>query len=478
MTVLNITYENAEKADVAQIEGAHTDHFLADESKHEEGVVGTHDAVFGTQQEGGPNYRSVGWIQTMIIMTKTQISLGVLGIPSTFNTLGLVPGIIALTSITILTGWSNYMIGKFKLRHPEMYGLDSAGFMMFGKPGREAMLIILQLYYLITVGSAFIGISTCLNALSEHGACTAVFIAVAAIVGFLTSSVRTMSKIGMVAWIGLICIMVSLITLAISLSQQRPVLAPQTGPWESDWKAIGSPSFTEVATAISSIIFSLSSPPYFCSILAEMREPKDYTKAMICSQSIVYSLYLIIGVIVYYYAGSLVTSPALGTAGPLMKKICYGIALPGLLVSTMIICHVPAKIVFVRILRNSKHLSANTVIHWATWLSCTLGTCIIGYIIASTVPSFGTIIGLIGALFGTFITLQIFGAMWLFDNRPGSTVSRKRWIAGACWAIFIIVVGFFFQIAGTYGSIVEIKALYHVTKQGAWSCKDNSGLIR
>lgn len=93
-------------------------------------------------------------------------------------------------------------------------------------------------------------------------------------------------------------------------------------------------------TAVSSIIFSLSSPPYFFSLIAEMRNPEEYTKAMICSQSIVFSVYTIIGVLVYYYAGSYVTSPALGSAGPLMKKVCYGMALPGLLVSTAILCHV------------------------------------------------------------------------------------------------------------------------------------------
>lgn len=78
-------------------------------------------------------------------MTKTQISLGVLSIPSAFNSLGLVPGIITLLSITLLTGWSNYMVGAFKLRHPEVYGLDSAGYVMFGKIGRDITLAILQL---------------------------------------------------------------------------------------------------------------------------------------------------------------------------------------------------------------------------------------------------------------------------------------------------------------------------------------------
>lgn len=104
---------------------------------------GTHDAVFGEiAKEGGPNYRNVGWIGTVVLMLKTQIGLGVLSIPSVFDTLGLVPGIICLLTIATITGWSAHVIGNFKLRHPEVYGIDDVGFLLFGRPGRIIVGII------------------------------------------------------------------------------------------------------------------------------------------------------------------------------------------------------------------------------------------------------------------------------------------------------------------------------------------------
>lgn len=30
-------------------------------------------------------------------------------------------------------------VGEFKLRHPEVYGIDDAGKLMFGRPGREIL---------------------------------------------------------------------------------------------------------------------------------------------------------------------------------------------------------------------------------------------------------------------------------------------------------------------------------------------------
>lgn len=76
------------------------------------------DAVFGEIREDGPNYRAVGWMGTAVLMIKTQVGLGVLGIPFVLSTLGIVPGTICLLGIGIITTWSDYVVGQFKLRHP------------------------------------------------------------------------------------------------------------------------------------------------------------------------------------------------------------------------------------------------------------------------------------------------------------------------------------------------------------------------
>lgn len=95
------------------------------------------DDVFGDIVEGGPNYRDVGWIGTAILMMKTQIGLGVLSIPAVLDALGMVPGVICLVFVGIVTTWSNYMIGQFKLNHRSVYGIDDMGYKTLGVPGRE-----------------------------------------------------------------------------------------------------------------------------------------------------------------------------------------------------------------------------------------------------------------------------------------------------------------------------------------------------
>ena len=130
----------------------------------------------------------------------------------------------------------------------------------------------------------------------------------------------------------------------------------------------------------------------------------------------------------------------------------------------------------VRFLVGSKHLTANTFTHWATWLSCTFVVVLVAYIIASAVPKFDSLIALIGALLGPPICLIPFGCMWLYDN---GTTGRKelswRWWLMACWSVFVIVVGCFVMVGGTYGAVIGLINDYSGDGgASSWSCADNS----
>ena len=62
--------------------------------------------------------------------------------------------------------------------------------------------------------------------------------------------------------------------------------------------------------------------------MAELKDPRDFPKALALLKTIDMTLYIIAGVVIYRYAGADVTSPALGSAGPLISRIAYGVALP------------------------------------------------------------------------------------------------------------------------------------------------------
>lgn len=132
---------------------------------------------------------------------------------------------------------------------------------------------------------------------------------------------------------------VLIVTVAVGL-QDRPTAAPKDAVWVPDYKIVGNPDFTSAITAVCTIVFAYAGTPAFFSIAAEMREPRHFNRSLFLCQGVVTVYYLAIGIVIYYFCGSYVSSPALGSAGPVVKKVSYGFALPGLLVSTLLFIHV------------------------------------------------------------------------------------------------------------------------------------------
>jgi hypothetical protein len=129
-------------------------------------------------------------------------------------------------------------------------------------------------------GSGMLSFSIALNAVSTHGTCTVVFVAVGAIIAFLVSCIQTLDKISWIGWIGVVSIVSSVITLAAATGvSERPSAAPQSGPFEVIVKASANPGFTDAINALN--------------IVGEMRNVKDYTKSVLVCQSAVTMVYLV-----------------------------------------------------------------------------------------------------------------------------------------------------------------------------------------
>ncbi|GAB1198524.1 hypothetical protein APSETT444_007847 [Aspergillus pseudonomiae] len=112
---------------------------------------------------------------------------------------------------------TSYMVGSFKLNHREVYGIDDAAGLMFGPVGREVLGAGFILYLTFVAASGILGISIALNAISTHGACTAIFVAVAAIGVFCLAIIRTLSRVTILAWGGLACILIAMVRLLDSV---------------------------------------------------------------------------------------------------------------------------------------------------------------------------------------------------------------------------------------------------------------------
>ena len=139
--------------------------------------------------------------------------------------------------------------------------------------------------------------------------------------------------------------------------------------------------------------------------------------------------------------------------------------------------HVASKYVFVRVLRNSKHLQQNTVIHWGTWLGCTIGIGSLAFILASAIPIFNYLIALTGTICFAPLAISLPGWLWLYDHwhfKNGNLWQKAQFLFH--W--FLIFLGLFFLAGGTYGVVKQIVAAYDSGLIGsAFSCADNSNTV-
>ncbi|GAA6006849.1 hypothetical protein JCM10207_009114 [Rhodosporidiobolus poonsookiae] len=421
------------------------------------------DAVFGEISRGGPNYRGVHWIHATVLLIKTQIGLGVLGIPAVLTSLGLGPGLALIFIMGFITTWSGHVLHHFKLKHPEVYSMADVGYILGGVWGREILGAIYWLLLTSVAGASMLGFATALNNITDNAGCTAVWALVGAILIFLVSAIRTLERISWLSWVGLAGILGAVLTLAVAVGvQDRPDAAPQVGPWDPQVLVVAHPSFFDAMTALSTISFSFAGPPNFVSIVAEMRRPKDFTKSLIACQIVVTLTYAIIGAVVYHFCGVYVSSPALGSAGPLLKKVCYGIALPGLVIGGVLNVHLTSKYSFLRItlwLNKTEHVNSNSLKSWMFWLSFVLANVGIAYVIAEAIPFFGDLVSLIGALLATCIAITVWGWAWLHQNRERIMTERTPGlIALAIINVLLVALGAFIQVAGTIAAGKAIHA--------------------
>ena len=320
---------------------------------------------------------------------------------------------------------------------------------MWGRAGRELVAIQILVAQVLITAAGIVSCSTAFNALSEHGACTVVFtfVSAALITGF--SSVRTFSRLGWLTWIGFTTFFIAVFIFVVAVTQQgRPAAAPPTGDFDLGWVAIAHPNFVAGIVASTNLFIFSSGSSMYLPVVSEMRKPHDYRKAAILAGFLVGAMYLSFSLVIYRWCGIWLATPAFGSAGPLFKKISYGIALPGLVIGVGIYQHVAAKLIFVRVLRDSRHLQAGTFVHWSTWLGANLVLGILGFIIAEAVPILNYLLGLAGALCFAPFSLIFPAMLWMHDfkaYRSGS-MSRKATYAGH---VFIVLIGLFMVVGGT-----------------------------
>ncbi|KAK8114801.1 transmembrane amino acid transporter protein-domain-containing protein [Apiospora kogelbergensis] len=426
-------------------------------------IEGAADDAFEVfkRQEGQVDFRTVSWIHASVIFLKLIFATGVLTIPSAMYVLGAFPGAVNVLGWQFLNTYCAIVQGNFRNAHAGCHSIADMAEVVGGKWFREVVGVFFLVTFAIVGASGIFGASVALNALSNHALCTNSFMLIATAIVFILSSARKFEKIAWLTWVGFFSVFIAVFIVVVGVTtRDRPAAAPQTGDYDFGYHAIGNPTFVAAITSVATIFCSGAGTSAFLPVMSEMKRPRDYNKAVYLCMGIVTAAYLSFSLVVYRWCGKWVASPSLGSAGDTVKKVAYGVGIAGLLVSACLYIHVAAKYIFVRLLRNSRHLQANSATHWSIWLGCTLGMSVVGFLIASGIPIFNYLLALAGSLTFAPLALGLPGYLWIYDHGHYRT-SGKAWqvlVYYLNWAMIALAV--FLTVGGTYGVVQNIIDAY------------------
>jgi hypothetical protein len=410
--------------------------------------------------EGNAHFHRLGWKRLSVILVVEAIALGSLSLPGAFHTLGMILGVILTIFLGVVAIFTSYIVGRVKLAYPEISHYADAGRMLFGRIGYEVFGAAFVLELLLTVGSHALTGSIALVTINGGHVCSIAFSAVSAIILLILAIPPSFSEVAILGYVDFVSI-IAAIGVTIIATGIQATDSPK-GLSGVDWSAYPKDdlSFSQAFVAVSNIVFAYSFAIGQFSFMDEMHTPKDYMKSIWANGITQILIYTLTGAICYAFIGSTVQSPALLSAGTLVSKVAFGLALPVIFISGSINTTVALRYVHGRMFKNSIIRYINTPMGWASWIGIVSVFTIIAWIIAEAIPIFSDLLSLASALFVSGFSFYIPGLMWFRLLCKGKWYSRKN-ILISIGSIISFIIGIIVLGAGTYSTIKDIVSISH-----------------
>ncbi|KAF2441637.1 hypothetical protein P171DRAFT_434289 [Karstenula rhodostoma CBS 690.94] len=402
--------------------------------------------VFGDEDSTEVHYKSCKWYHTGILMIAETISLGVLALPQTLASLGLILGILLIIILGIIAGYTAYLIGEFKLAHPGVQSFADCGELIAGPIGREVMAAT-QLIILVFISAAHVlSFTIALNVMTDHRLCTVVFSVIGAAISFFCTLPRTLKNVSYFSIASCVSIILAVIIAMAAIARDAPAPGQIVAvrPDVPLVKGLG---------PVMNIVLAYAGHVTFFGMFSELEDPREFKKALLLNQVFAVVFYVVLASVIYYFAGSLVASPALGSASPLVRKIAFGIALPTIVIAGVINNHVGCKYLYLRIC-GTDMAHKSSVKSLASWCGIVGVAWAVAWVVAEAIPFFNVLLGLIAALW------QCRGTWWESKTKGALTLLNFG----------VLLLGAAICVMGMWSSGYELSQI----KPGeVFSCKNN-----
>ena len=405
--------------------------------------------------QGNKKFNRLGWKRLTICLIVEAIALGSLSLPAAFSTLGMVAGVISSVVIGLIATYAGYIVGAVKIKYPEIENYPEIGRLLLGETGFWIITCAFVIGIMLSVGSHCLTGIIAFVRITESEICTVIFGLISTIILLLAAIPPSFADLAILGYIDFASIILAIGITIIATGVQSP--HSPGGLSSSTWSAWPKEDadFPKVMVALNNIVFAYSFAPTLPSFMAEMHTPKDYVKSVYAIGLIEIVLYTVIGSLVYYFVGQDVQSPALLSAGPLISRIAFGVAIPVIFISGSINTSVVARYIHGHIYRDSVVRYVNTKRGWVTWIALVTVLTFLSWIVAEAIPVFSDMLSITAALLNSGLCFYVPAIMWFVLLKEGSWFSWEN-IRTAFYNGLVFLLGIGILVCGMYANVLNL----------------------
>lgn len=439
------------------------------------------------------DYKNCSWQKTAGLLFSEYICLAIMSFPYSYSVLGLVPGLILTVFVSLTVLYTGLIITDYCIAYPDITSVCDIGKHLFWNLNIVWWLTalcflcnntLIQALHVLVGAKYFNTVADNYDVAGSTDICSIVFAVVTTIICFLISLPRTFLSMSVIAYFSALTMFIAVILAMAFAGVQKLPEAGFPVVWHV-WPVEGT-NYVNAMIAFLNIVYTFVGQITYPSFISQMREPREFKKALYIVTLAELITFALAGSIIYVYVGyDNMTAPAFGSLTGNYKKIAFSFALPTILFLGSLYSNVSAQFVFLHIFpENSINRNTHTVTGWATWIGLNLGLWIIAFIVAQVIPFFSDLLGLMSSLFDCWFGFVFWGVAYFklkkfYDPsfrfwpyfKSASIGTKLEMLAN----IALVIIGFYILGPGLYSTVQSIIWSYQSGAYGnPFTCASNA----
>lgn len=381
--------------------------------------------------------RTATWTSIFFLIT-TDI-LGPAKAPWSFAQLGYVPGFIVYFLMGLLSLYCSILLWQMYMRLDEpnrrIMTYSDLSERVFGKYARRTTNILQSIQLLFNVAVIILSNAQGLSQIAEAKVCFIVLALLWMIAGMVIGQVRALQNFGGLSNLAVILnFTVIFIVMGVvhhTAPNYHAALAQNGVPFGivAPVNFITGTKWTQQLIGVMQAVYAYGGSMIFLEMMAEMRDPREFIKSLVCAQSLIMVAYIVFGMVVYSKQGQFAINPANQGLGIYSWQTVTNVFnLVSALIAAGLYGNIGLKVIYQTVVLevfNGPELTSHR--GRITWTCMVFGYWILAFVICGAIPQLSNISGLIAAVCIMQFTFTFPAMLKLGIDLQDQTAAGKTW---------------------------------------------------